>query len=755
MPAVSHTRSAVSRHSPVTTRDEFSSPLAIQKPHAAWLWMALVVAAALFAHGRGLTCGYIWDDDAYVEENMTLRSVYGLWRIWSDPTATPQYYPLVHTTFWIEYHLWGLWPAGFHATNILLHSITSILIGRLLSRMQVPGAWWIAMLFAVHPLHVESVAWVTERKNVLSGLFYLLAATPLLEALRVLPPTNSTSTSLPDEIDSRTLWKKLILAFILFLAALLSKTVTCTLPAAALLIAWGLSGSLTWRDVRITAPFFALGISMGLLTAYLEVTHVGATAEYVPLDRWDRLVLAGRIPWFYAYQIVWPRELLFIYPKWEIDAADPRQWLYPAATLSVLLGTFFYRTRLGRGPFVAVSYFLGTLFPALGFFNVYPMRFSYVADHFAYLASLGVIALAGAALTMAARQLSKRWEIPSAVSFSAAAVVVISLALVSREQTSLYKDVWTLWTFTSAKNPGATVARANLGQLLLKQGDVSAALVHIEDVYRHDPILDSNLLNWMSAKLQVQRYDEVMAKAVEFGQRLDDQAEYHRLIARAKVGTGDLTGAAEHFSRACQRFPQDSSLLGDHGAFLMQQNDLTTAESLLREATCLNENNGQAWSDLGICLARTGKSAEARAAFEKAVRKSPRLPDGWRNLSQWYLEQGRPDQSLATLQSGHLALPQDFSIGEELAWQLATSPSENVRNPQLAAQIVHQLLVAPNATFELNQRGLPTILRLTQIHLEAGDVPAARRLLESYRNQLPANDAQRPQLDELLKQLGN
>ncbi len=738
------------------TSSEPSGSLAgdVQSSYRLWVWVLLIVVATIFAHGQGLACGYIWDDDAYVEQNKTLRTWQGLWLIWSSPESTPQYYPLVHTTFWIEYHLWGLWPVGYHATNIFLHAISSVLIGRLLVRLQVPGAWLIALLFAVHPLHVESVAWITERKNVLSGLFYFLAATPLLECLGVLRNEGTLYRGqISTESSQELFWKNWLLALMLFLAALLSKTVTCTLPAAALLVAWGVRGRLTWRDVKITAPFFVLGISMGILTAYLEVTHVGATFEYVPLSFWDRLVLAGRIPWFYAWQIVWPQTLIFIYPKWSIDASQPVQWLYPVATLGVLLGTLLFRKQLGRGTFVGIAYFIGTLFPALGFFNVYPMRFSYVADHFAYLASLGIIALAGAGLTLAWQAVARRFQWPSVVPLLGMGLIVTLLAFISRSQTEIYKDVWTLWNATVQANPNATVAQANLGKLLLQRGDIQNALVHIEEAYRQDPILDTNLLNWMTAKIQLQQFSDVRDKFDELNQRLDPHAEFHRLMAMMFLGLNEPSRAEKTFAEGVARFPEDTSLAGDYGAFLIRQGKFSEAETQLRKATAIEPLNGQAWSDLGICLMQMNRPGEALEAFQMATQKSPSMAEGWKNLAQWYLQHGQPGRSLETMRLAHQKLPLELSIVEEYAWQLTHGELPAEQDSALARLIVNQALAAPGVGSQLKNGGLPTLLRLAQVFLASGDTIAARQLVDRYLKLLPENDPQRLTVMELQKKL--
>ncbi len=251
--------------------------------------LALLALCAIF-HGPAVGGGFVWDDDDYVERNETLRSAEGLRRIWFDLEATPQYYPLVHTTYWLEYRLWGLDPAGYHATNILLHAAASVLLWRVLLLMGIPGAWFAAAIFGVHPVHVESVAWITERKNVLSAVFMFASA---LLYLRF---------SLGDRArrGPRRVRAEYAGALLLFVAALLSKTVACTLPVLLLMVIWWRRGGMTRREVLSLAPFLAIGLVLGLLTVYLERHHVEARGADWDLSPAQRCLIAGRAVFFYA-----------------------------------------------------------------------------------------------------------------------------------------------------------------------------------------------------------------------------------------------------------------------------------------------------------------------------------------------------------------------------------------------------------------------------------------------------------------------
>ena len=229
------------------------------------LWAGLIVLITLLAYIRAMRGGYVWDDETHVTHNLTLRTLDGLRKIWLKPGTVPQYYPLVHTTFWLEYNLWHLHPFGYHLVNVLLHSFNAILLLFILRYLRVPGALLAALLFALHPVHVESVAWITERKNVLSGLFYLSSFLAYLRFYNLtadpLPHSSSSSVLHPISDQESHLWRYYALSLFLFICALLSKTVTSSLPAAILLVLWWKRNRLRWRDVSFLIPFFVLGVS--------------------------------------------------------------------------------------------------------------------------------------------------------------------------------------------------------------------------------------------------------------------------------------------------------------------------------------------------------------------------------------------------------------------------------------------------------------------------------------------------------------
>jgi hypothetical protein len=477
------------------------------KPFAAGFVLLLLVVGAYVPATGG---GSIWDDDHYVSENADLRSAAGLWRIWMVPQSSPQYYPLVFSSLWIEYHLWGLWPAGYHVVNVLLHGVNAILLWRVLARLQVPGAWFAAALFALHPVEVESVAWITERKNVLSGLFYFAAA---LCYWRFCPPEE-----VPSFGGRRPAWYGV--ALLLFGAALLSKTVTASLPVALALIAWWKRGKLSVRDGLALLPFVALGIALGLGTVWLEKHHVGAAGQEWSLTVAQRLIIASRALTFYAGKLFWPVDLTFIYPRWEIDPTDWRLYLYPLGVVGLFLLLWATRWRWGRGPLVACLFFAGTLVPALGFFDVYPMRYSFVADHFQYLASAGLLSLAAAGCVLGWQRLRPELQ---RLRYLAGGVVLLLLALLTWGQGYIYRDEPTLWEDTLVKNPSCWLAHNALGKEYYQHGLYREAEEHFAAALTLIPV------GWTETQAKAYSNRGVMRQAQ--GKLEEAQADYEQAMA--------------------------------------------------------------------------------------------------------------------------------------------------------------------------------------------------------------------------------
>jgi len=566
------------------------------------LLAGLLFAMTLVVYRPVLDNGFIWDDDEYVVENPVLRTAGGLQRIWLDFGATPQYYPLVHTTFWIEYHLWQLDPVGYHIVNVLCHALAVLLLWRVLALLQLPGAWLAAAIFAVHPVYVESVAWVTERKNVLSGVFYLASLFAYLRSEGV------GNGELGESGSSRFY----ALSLSSFACALLCKTVTGSLPAVILLLLWWKRGRVRWSDVRLLLPFFLLAVGFGALTAQLETQHVGAAGRDWDLSFVDRCLVAGRALWFYAYKLLWPAPLVFNYPRWEIDAGSWQAYLFPGAALAVLAALWAARRRIGRGPLVAALIFAGTLFPALGFFDVYPMRYSFVADHFQYLASLGLVSLFAAGAARVGARISGGRRGPSEV---AAAILLVVLGTLTWFQVQVYRDRETLWRDTLAKNPGSWMAHVNLGTIIEERGQVDEAIRHYRESIRIQPVQPEAYNDLGNALRTRGEFDEA---AAQLRRSLEIDPLY--ILAHNNLGLlyhdrGEYDEAIRHFQRALEIHPDFAA----------------------------------AHTNLGVTLAAEGRWDEAIRQQREALRIDPDLPQAHNNLASALLEQGEVDEAIAHL----------------------------------------------------------------------------------------------------------
>ncbi len=549
----------------------------------------LLVALTLLAYAPAMQGGFVWDDDDYVTENANLRSLQGLQRIWFELGAVPQYYPIVHTSFWVEYHLWGSRPLGFHLTNVLLHALNGLILWELLRRLRVPGAWVAAALFVLHPIQVESVAWVTERKNVLSGTFYLLAA------LMYLGGRNQDD----DPRDAGPGRARYAATVLLFLCALLSKSVTATLPAAIGVVLWFQRGRLGRRDVLRLAAMIPFGIAAGALTSWMERYIVGATGPEWALSPLDRLIVAGRAFWFYLGKLAWPHPLTFIYPRWDLAGASPAMLLVPAAALLLLLALWFARGRIGRGPLAAALLFAGTLAPALGFVNVYPMRFSFVADHFAYLSVIGPLALVAATVvTVLGRY---RTRLP-ALAPGLAVLVLGILGALTWQRGYAYADEETLWRDTLRKNSSSFIANGNLGGILLQRGELEPAADLFQTALRSKP---------------------------DFPEGLDN-------LGIVKQHQGKIDEAIALFHEALRWNPKFANTHNNLGIVLAQQGRSSEALDRFREAVRIRPSFADAHQNLGLTLEGLGRTADAVAEYREALRWAPDKPDVERRLA-WIL----------------------------------------------------------------------------------------------------------------------
>jgi tetratricopeptide (TPR) repeat protein len=618
--------------------DNMARPSASPAPPAAGLpvaaWFGLLLLVALVTYGPALQGDFLWDDAGHVTAP-TLRSFDGLIRIWLEPGTTQQYYPLLHSAFWLEHQLWGDAVLGYHLANVLQHALAATLFGLVLRRLAVPGAWLAAFAFLLHPVCVESVAWISEQKNTLSTVFALAA----------------TLAWLRFEDDRRP--ARYALAAAWFAAALLSKSVTATLPGALLVIAWWRRGRLAWRgDILPLLPWLLVGAVAGLGTAWMEAHGIGARGDDFALGVLERILLAGRVVWFYFGQLIWPADLAFFYPRWTIDAGSGWQWLFPLAA-GVVLAVAAWWSRRDRGPLAAALLFGGTLFPVLGFVNVYPFVFSYVADHFQYLASLPLIAFLSAA---AARGFA-RLRGPAWSGALAAVAVLLILGHLSWRQAHMYRDVFSLYETTLARNPQSWVAHLNLGTALDDAGRPVDSLPHLQRALELKPDFPETLNSLANVLNQLGRPAEavpLLARAIERQPRLaaahntlgvalmslgraaegvasfrraleitPDAALTHVNLAWALAQAGRHPEALAEFAAAQRRHPHEPDVEYKWGLVLGQQGRVGDAIPHLTRAVELQPDNPEPRFVLGSALWQAGRPREAALEFEAVLRLDP------------------------------------------------------------------------------------------------------------------------------------
>lgn len=555
------------------------SPRPLAEPLLALLLFGVIVAA----YAPALTGAPVWDDDAHLTR-AALQGWDGLWRIWFAPGATQQYYPVLHSAFWVEHRLWGAAATGYHLVTAAFHALSAILIVLLGQQLGIRGAWVAGALFALHPVHVESVAWISEQKNTLSLTLALLAT---LAWLRY------------DDSRRASHWG---LAFGLFALALGAKTVTATLPCTLLVVQWWRHGTISFRrDVVPLLPWIALGVAAGLGTAWMERHVIGADGAEFALTPLDRLLLAGRALTHYLGTFLWPSHLAFTYPRWTIDAREMAAWSYLAVML-VLSGVLWLQRSRSRGPLAAWLVFAGTLFPVLGFLNVYPFRYAFVADHFQYHASVPLVLLAAASIAWVGDR--ARHRAPPRVAAGVLTAGLLGLGVLTWQQAGHYRDAETLYRATLAANPASWMAHHNLGRLVSRKPDgLPEAIGHFEAAIRLKP----------------------------------DHARARYSLAVALQRSGRAAEAVPQLQRALRAEPNNPVLVANAHYILgdiLRHDPARRAEAIehLREAAHRKPLVSQVHLTLGQALAAAGRQAEALAEFQEALRLQPGSPEAQRGI---------------------------------------------------------------------------------------------------------------------------
>jgi tetratricopeptide (TPR) repeat protein len=570
---------------------------------APWLKAAVIVLVTLVLYIPAIGGGFVWDDDQFVVGSRMAAGTDGLRQLWL--TDQPRdYFPLTSTLFWLEWRLWGPNAAGYHVTNVLLHAAAAVLLWRALERLSVPGAWLAGLIFAAHPVNVESVAWIAERKNTLSLAFY---AASLLAYLKF------------DQGGSRRGYG---LALGFFVLALLSKTSVVMLPVVLLLCAWWQRGRIRARDLLRAAPFFALSLILGLVTVWFQHRHsLAGEALGIPLP--SRIAAAGCAVWFYLLKAVAPVSLCAIYPGWgPKDTAVLSIW--PALALAALFALFWaFRKSWGRPFLFGLGYYVVMLLPVLGFFDMYVMKLSLVADRFQYPALIGVIALI---MGLAAHGLERSGAHLGKLAPVAAASLVGVLGLHTWQQASVYDKPISLWSDTLDKNKESWTAWNNLAAAHLQlatEDDAALALGYARMAAKLKPDHVNAHFNIGRALLLLNQPEKAVAPLREAIRLWPKFAEAHGSLADALYRSGEVKEALAEYHEALDLNPENAGIRYNFAAVLLKQNRLDEAAQEYRTLLDANPYFAEAHNNLARLLAGQGKIGEAVTHYREALARMP------------------------------------------------------------------------------------------------------------------------------------
>lgn len=592
----------------------------------------VLVALLLGAYAMAFGAGFVWDDDSHVTANPVIVGPEGLPEIWT--TTAANYFPLTLTHFWVQHALWGLHPLGYHVVTFACHAIAALLLWSVLRRLAIPGAWLGAALWGLHPVQVESAAWISELKNTQSAIFFLLAVRLWL-----------TWSERREDTALRLYFLSLAAA----VCALLSKPSTVMLPMALALCSWWRSGRLSRRELLALAPFLACSLLASGWAIWEQRVHSGAEGAEWQLSFAQRLIVAGKAFWFYLGKLIWPAGLTFIYPRWTIDSSSLAAWtpfLFATAVAGAVGWRLWQNTATGRGSVFGLSFFALLLFPVLGLFNVYFFRYSYVADHFQYLASIGPLAWAGAAIATLPRILVR----------PIAAFALLVASCLTWQHTRTFVSNEALWRATIAQNPAAPMAWLNLGKELARQGRHSEAIATIKHAAEIQPS-DADSHNDTGWHLIDLGYVEEAVPSLQSALQLaPTHAEAHKNLGNAQRKLGRIDLALSHYRHALELAPNSTEAQVNVGSALAESGRFVEALPYFEAALRVAPDYVPAYVNLGIAQGLQRNWPAAIAALEKAATLKPAHPGVQASLGAALANAGRLDDAARRIT---LALEQD------------------------------------------------------------------------------------------------
>jgi tetratricopeptide (TPR) repeat protein len=690
--------------------------------------ICLIIGTALVIYFPALSGDFLVDDEL-LTQNLVVKASDGLVRIWCT-TEPMDYWPVTNSMFWIEWRLWGTNPTGYHVVNLILHVVDSLLVWAVLRQLSIPGAFLAALLFTVHPVNVESVAWIAQCKNLLAMLFFLLSILYWLK-------WDGQQTARRHTIhESQTAFRGVSpywLSLFWFLLAMLSKGSVAILPLVLMLIAWWRRRKFDARAILRIAPFFLFAAVLTFVNIWFQ-THGAINSALRDVTFLQRLLGAGAIVWFYLCKALWPIGLVFVYPQWKIDAVNPVWWLPLLATL-IVTGVLIWqrngrRTSWIRPTLFAWSYFCVALLSVMGFVPVAYMKFSLVADHYQHLAIIGILALLVVAvayaldrihLAMRSHAVAHQAEIfMQCVVATAVAAVLVTLSCLARQQSTLYGNSFCLYQNAAEKNPDNWLTQYDLGYALIDldrreeafqrfqkaielKPDEPNAYNSLGNALKEDGKIPEAIANYRQA-VQLQpnfataHYNlaATLAEQGDLRQAIDyyqqairiqpDWAEAHYNLGRVLVKTSQRSEAILQFQQAIDAKSDYADAHEQLGLMLVDDGKLPEAITHLQQALQLKPNSAEAHNNLGIALKKSGKTAEAIDHYQQALILDLGFAEAHNNLGNALLQSGKIDEAIEHFQKAMQLNPNyaQACIGLAMAYQQENQPVNAIAAGQKA-----------------------------------------------------------------------